>query len=292
MTGPVLVVHGGAGAFDPRDRPDELMLRAGLVAAVEAGWAALSTGALSAVLAAVEVLEAHPAFNAATGGVLALDGLVHCDAAVMTGDGRAGAVADLTTFAHPVRVAARLLHDHEPAFWVGHDDLLADRTSIEQVTPTSLVTDRQRERLARVGPHDEVERFGTVGAVCLDGFGEMAAATSTGGKLAKAAGRVGDSPVLGAGTWASEAVAVSCTGDGEAFMRAGAAHELDALVRLGGVPFPQACAMVLRRVYDLGGSGGLIAVHRDGGFVAAATTPMLLRAWRVEGGAVEVALDA
>lgn len=264
MTAPVIVVHGGAGGFGPelRERADEYRLA--LEAALVAGAGALRDGggggAVHAVRAAVMAMEDFPLFNAGHGAALCDDGSVELSASVMRGSDRAaGAVALVRRTRHPVAAAAAMLDQPEVLLAGERADAFAAARGLEQCDPSEFVTERQRRRLAaRLGDGGE-----TVGAVCLDGDGLLAAATSTGGLHGQRPGRVGDSPVIGAGTWADRSVAVSCTGKGEAFVRAGAARLLGALVG-SGVALLDAARTVLDEVAECDGDGGLIAVDAHG----------------------------
>ena len=264
---------------------------------MEAGWAALSAGgALDAVQAAVELLEDAPEFNAGRGSVLTAAGAVEMDAAVATG-GRVGGVACVTRVRNPVRLA-RVVMEHTPhVLLAGRGaEALAVEHELELMKPAWFVTARQRERLARAlarerdGAAGESAGGGTVGAVARAADGTLAAATSTGGVRAQLPGRVGDSPIFGAGTYADERCAVSATGDGEAVMRALAAYEVARLVR-DGAPLGDAAALVLRdRVAALGGTGGLIALGAEGGPALPFTTAVMHRGWRTGDGAPAVAI--
>jgi L-asparaginase / beta-aspartyl-peptidase len=271
MTG--IVVHGGAGLIAP-ERFDRM--RAGVRAAAATGDELLAAGrsALDAVVAAVRVLEDDPEFNAGVGSTLTRDGTVETDAAVMDGaTRRVGAVAAVPDLGCAVALARAVLDAGEhvllagPAAW-----RFAAEVGIAPAAPGSLVTERQRQRLA--------QRMGTVGAVARDRDGRFAAATSTGGIVGKRAGRVGDSPIAGAGTWADTACAVSATGDGEAIIRVALAHSL--AVRAGD-DLPAAARSVLGELRAVtAGSAGLIAITR-GGFVGVQLTPAMPIAWVVEG---------
>jgi beta-aspartyl-peptidase (threonine type) len=262
MTGPVIVVHGGAGALGEELRERAAEYRDALVAALQAGAQALTGGgdAVAAVRAAVMVMEAFPLFNAGYGSTLCEDGSVELSASAMRGSDRAaGAVAVMRRTWHPVAAATALL-DHPEVLLAGERaDAFAANCGLEQRDPSEFVTERQRRRLAARLAGDG----GTVGAVCLDGRGLLAAATSTGGLQGQRPGRVGDSPLIGAGTWADRHVAVSCTGQGEAFVRAGAARLAGALVEHGR-DLDDAGRAVLDEVGECDGAGGLIAVDADG----------------------------
>ena len=270
-----LMIHGGSGAMRPTNvSPDqEARARAGLSAALDAGEAILAAGgsAVDAVEAAARVLEEDPCFNAGRGSVLSATGEVELDAAIMDGNGRhGGAVAGLRTTRAPIS-AARAALDHSPHVLLTYDgaDLFARERGLEQVDNAWFVTpERQRqldEIMAAGGGFDSDIKYGTIGAVAVDMDGHVAAATSTGGLTAKRWGRIGDSPLIGAGTFADDrAGAVSATGLGEVFMRVVAGHELCARVRIGGEPLQAALDGVLAEILEMGGKGGMIAVAPSG----------------------------
>lgn len=261
-TGPVIVVHGGAGGFGPElaERADEY--HGALLAALHAGAEVLSDrgDAVAAVRAAVMVMEAFPLFNAGYGSALCDDGTVELSASAMRGSDRAaGGVAVMRRTWHPVAAATALLDQPEVLLAGERADAFAATCGLEQRDPSQFVTERQRRRLAARLAGDG----GTVGAVCLDTAGLLAAATSTGGLQGQRPGRVGDSPLIGAGTWADRNVAVSCTGQGEAFVRSGAARLVGALVEHGR-DLDDAGRVALDEVGQCGGSGGLIAIDAAG----------------------------
>jgi beta-aspartyl-peptidase (threonine type) len=282
-----LVVHGGAGSMRPGrlDPEQEKCARDGLEAALAAGANLLARGeaALAAVEAAVRVLEEDSCFNAGRGSVLTSEGHIELDAAIMDGrTRRAGAVAGLRTTRAPISLA-RLLLDKGPHVFLsgkGADDF-ARNHGLEQVDNGWFeVAERRRQlnELMRLGGFDDEVKYGTVGAVAVDVDGHVAVATSTGGLTAKRWGRVGDSPLIGAGTYADDrSAAVSATGSGEYFIRAVAAHQLAERVRLGGQSLQQALDAVLADIASLGGKGGLIAVAPDGEAAWGFTTPAMYR---------------
>ena len=270
------------GRLDPEQ---EKCARAGLEAALTAGSAILEKreSALDAVEAAVRVLEEDTCFNAGRGSVLTASGCIELDAAIMDGrDRRAGAVAGLRTTRAPISLARRLLDDGPHVFLSGKGaDDFARSHGLEQVDNSWFeIPERRRqlEELLGEGGFDDEVKYGTVGAVAVDVDGHVAVATSTGGLTAKRWGRVGDSPLIGAGTYADDrAAAVSATGSGEYFVRAVAAHQLAERVRLGGQSLQRALDAVLADVASLGGKGGLIAVAPDGEAAWGFTTPALYR---------------
>ncbi|HEX6604540.1 MAG TPA: isoaspartyl peptidase/L-asparaginase, partial [Sphingomicrobium sp.] len=282
-----LVVHGGAGSMRPQTLDPEMggAARAGLERALEAGAAILDRreAALDAVEAAVRVLEEDPCFNAGRGSVLTASGCIELDAAIMDGrTRRAGAVSGLRTTRAPISLARLLLERGPHVFLSGHgaDDFARD-SGLEQVDNGWFEVGERRRQLDELlagGGFDDDVKYGTVGAVAVDIDGHVAVATSTGGLTAKRWGRVGDSPLIGAGTYADDrSGAVSATGSGEYFIRAVAAHQLAERVRIGGEPLQQALDNVLADIAALGGKGGLIAVAPDGEAAWGFTTPAMYR---------------
>ena len=282
-----LLVHGGSGSMrrETLDPEQDRCARAGLDAALAAGSEVLERGgaASDAVEAAVRALEEDPCFNAGRGSVLDADGHIELDAAIMDGASRrAGAVAGLRTTRAPISLARSLMAHGPHLFLSGRGaDQYAREQGLEQVDNLWFeIPERRRqldELLASGGFDDEI-KYGTVGAVARDANGHVAAATSTGGLTAKRWGRVGDSPLIGCGTYADDrSAAVSATGSGEYFIRAVAAHQLAERVRLGGEGLQQALGAVLEDVSMLGGKGGLIAVAPAGEAVWGFTTPAMYR---------------
>ena len=282
-----LVIHGGAGAMRPKhgDADHEQRAREGLRAALEAGASILESGgsSLDAVEASVRVLEDDPCFNAGRGSVLTSEGCVELDAAIMDGrDRRAGAVAGLRKTRAPISLARRLMEQGPHVFLSGRGaDEFAREAEIEQVDNSWFVTaerQRQLDEILAHGGFDAEVKYGTVGAVAFDQHGHVAAATSTGGLTAKRWGRIGDSPLIGCGTYADDrSAAVSATGSGEYFIRAVAAHQLAERVRLGGETLQTALDGVLADIGGLGGTGGLIAVSSTGEAACGFTTRAMYR---------------
>ena len=282
-----LVIHGGAGAMRPvlGDEDHVERARPGLRAALDAGTEVLSKGgsAIDAVEAAVRVLEDDPCFNAGRGSTLNAEGLVELDAAIMDGaNRRAGAVAGVRTTRAPISLA-RTLMERGPHVFLSYEgaDRLAREAKLEQVDNSWFVTDerkRQLEELLAKGGFDSEVKYGTVGAVAVDAEGHVAAATSTGGLTAKQWGRIGDSPLIGAGTYADDrSAAVSATGSGEYFIRAVAGHQLAERIRLGGQSLREALDGTLEDIRQLGGMGGLIAVSAAGEAAWGFTTRAMYR---------------
>jgi beta-aspartyl-peptidase (threonine type) len=257
----IIVVHGGAGRVPTPERAATRQV--GIDAALAAGLDVLREGggALDAVCAAVVVLEDDPSFNAGRGGVATSAGTYELDAAVMDGDGRhVGAVAAITRAKNPVLAARAVLEDGRHVLFAGDVPF-----EIEEAPPGWFDVE------------SDPGSSGTVGAVALDAAGHLAAATSTGGRSGQLPGRVGDTPIIGAGTWADDATcAVSGTGAGEAFIRAAFAHTVHAAVA-SGASLDDACDAALAEVSRVGGTGGCIAVMRDGRVAAPHTTAAM--AW-------------
>jgi L-asparaginase / beta-aspartyl-peptidase len=288
-----IVVHGGAGgSIDDPERAARM--RAGAAAAVEAGHAVLAGGgaALDAVEAAVVALEDDPEFNAGRGAALTEYGRVELDASMMDGATRAaGAVAAVRGVRNPIRAARAVLTEGRHVLLVGPPAIeFAATAGLAFESETWFVTERERLALVRLKEGDAAGARGTVGAVARDGQGRLAAATSTGGVSGQRLGRVGDSPLIGAGTWAGDAVAVSCTGHGESIIRSALAHEVDALLRHRGVSLDEACATALESVARFGGDGGVIAVTAHGEVSATFNSEAMTRGWRVGDGPVVTAV--
>lgn len=278
----MILVHGGAGDMLPDDDPKPHI--EGCLAAARKGHAVLAQGgtALDAVIAAVMHLEDDPLFNAGTGSVLNEDGEVEMDASVMEGEAlRAGAVALVRTVKNPVRLARAVMERTPHAFLAGEGARrLAREAGLPEVDPRSLVVPRQRARWERekAGRPQPVAP-GTVGAVALDARGHLAAATSTGGTGFKRLGRIGDTPLIGCGTYADdERGAASATGHGEAIIRVVLAKAAcDALG--AGAPPDRAAAEAISRLKRVEGSAGLILINRAGVVGAQCNTERMARAW-------------
>ena len=289
-----LVIHGGAGVIerDQLSAAEEQAIRADLEAALEAGNVVLAAGgsALDAAQAAVVALEESPRFNAGKGSVYNAEGRHELDASVMEGHTRrAGAVAGVETIRNPVKLA-RAVMEHSPHVMMisaGAERFADTQPQIERVANDWFDTETRRAQLDQEQARERNEAeglrgkyFGTVGAVALDVHGNLAAATSTGGMTNKRYGRVGDSPEIGAGTWADERCAVSGTGWGEFFLRNVVAHDIAARIAYGGATLAAAAdAVILQRVPELGGDGGAIAVDRNGNIAMPFSTVGMYRGW-------------
>ena len=300
MTSPAnpfaLVIHGGAGVIerDQLSATDEQSIRADLERALQAGHAILANGgsALDAVEAAVVALEESPRFNAGKGSVYNAEGRHELDASIMEGHTRrAGAVAGVETIRNPVKLARVVMEQspHVMMISAGAEQFADTQPQIERVANDWFDTDTRRMQLELEQTRERAEAdadslrgkyFGTVGAVALDMHGNLAAATSTGGMTNKRYGRVGDSPLIGAGTWADERCAVSGTGWGEFFIRNVVAHDIAARMAYRGDTLAVAAdAVILQRVPELGGDGGAIAVDSDGNIAMPFSTSGMYRGW-------------
>lgn len=285
-----LVIHGGAGVIE-RNRltPEkDRDIRAALDRALVAGSAVLERGgsALDAVEAAVQLLEDDPNFNAGRGAVFTYEGTIEHDAAIMDGrDRRAGAITGSTHTRHPVTLARRVMENSPHVFLRGLGaDQFSTEQGLEQVPNEWFHTPERRRQWEEFRARPSAEAFdidlkyGTVGAVALDREGNVAAATSTGGLTGKRWGRIGDSPIIGAGTYAdNRACAVSATGAGEFFIREGVAHEICARLRFTQDSPQQAADIVMAEMHALGGTGGVIVVTPGGDGIYSFNTPGMYR---------------
>jgi beta-aspartyl-peptidase (threonine type) len=295
----VIVIHGGAGVIE-RARMTaerEASFRAGLAAALDAGYAVLERGgaALDAVGAAVRTLEDDPQFNAGRGAVLNHDGICELDAAIMDGAGtRAGAVAGVHHVKNPIDLA-RLVMDKSPHVLLAGQG--AEEFALAQgvvLVPASYFITPQRLRELEEDKHAAAaasKGMGTVGAVALDRDGRLAAATSTGGISNKLYGRIGDTPIIGAGTYASDSCAVSGTGQGEFYIRQVVAYDICAMVQYQHLPLARAVEVMLHdKLKRSGGEGGVIALDHDGNFAMDFNSAGMHRGVRDSRGRREIAM--
>jgi len=301
-----IAIHGGAGAIAraSMDAEKELLYRQALLQIVASGQALLAAGcsALDVVTEAVRQLEECSLFNAGVGSVFTHEGTHELDASVMDGRTReAGAVAGVTRVRNPVLAARTVLENSPHVLFIGQGaESFAASHGLEMVENAFFSTPERRAQLERAiatqqtlldhdgdasgDPLDPDRKFGTVGAVAIDQAGNLAAATSTGGMTNKQVGRVGDSPLPGAGCYASDSVAVSCTGTGEVFMRTLAAYDIAALMAYAGLSLQQASDKVIHEnIPALGGSGGLIAIDAAGNVVLPFNSEGMYRAYAVVG---------
>ena len=307
---PVLVIHGGAGVTrDALDEDQIQRIRSTLTQALQAGHERLANGdqALDAVVASIKVLEDSPLFNAGRGAVFTHEGHNELDVSIMDGaTGRAGAAAGLRTTRNPIALARAILENSRHVMLTGAGaEQFAQAQGIEQVDPDYFRTEPRWQSLQRA-LHDEAEAqsrneplpeppgiayFGTVGALALDARGHLAAGTSTGGMTNKRFGRVGDSPIIGAGTWADTRCAVSGTGWGEFYIRTAAAHDICARVAYAGQSLAEAAETVINQIIPAaGGNGGAIALGADGSMAFPFNTEGMYRGWIGADGVAHVAI--
>ncbi|HEX8124294.1 MAG TPA: isoaspartyl peptidase/L-asparaginase [Allosphingosinicella sp.] len=284
-----LVIHGGSGIIERESSTPEQdrLARSALERALAAGGEILAGGgsAVDAVERAARVLEDDPSFNAGRGAVFTYQGTNELDAALMDGRTRnAGAVTGVTATKNPVSLA-RAVMEHSPHVFLSREgaDQFSREQGLEQVGPEWFATEERRRQLEMMraeGDHyfDEELKYGTIGAVAVDVHGHVAAATSTGGLTGKRWGRIGDTPLIGSGTYADDrSGAVSATGAGEYFIRAAVAHEICARIRMLGESAAVAADTVIAEVGSLGGSGGVILVTPSGDAAWAFNTPGMYR---------------
>jgi beta-aspartyl-peptidase (threonine type) len=299
-----LAIHGGAGTLPRAEMSEqrERQYRAGLSAALDAGYALLQDGAtsLDAVTRAVVLLEDNPLFNAGLGSVFTHDGRNELDAAIMDGHTlKAGAVCGLTHIKNPIELARTVMEHSEYLMLsgAGAEEFALGR-GVELVPSSYFHTAERWRQLERIRAGDAelsaltISHVGTVGAVALDGAGHLAAATSTGGMTAKRYNRIGDSPIIGAGTYADDrSCAVSATGHGEIFIRAAVAHDICARMRFGGRTLAKAVHEVVHEeLAALNGEGGVIAMDRSGAISMEFNSEGMFRACRRNGEAAQIAI--
>jgi len=303
-----LALHGGAGDL-AADKSDQREQRAALRHIAEDGRRLLQSGApaVDVVERCVVLLEECPLFNAGVGAVLNRDGQPELDAAIMSGIDRAcGAVTGVTRSKSPVRLARAVMERSPHVLYMGAGaDALNRELGLEEVTPDYFITEARFRQLkaahargAIVLDHDTMEPqgdggFGTVGAVARDADGHLAAATSTGGLTNKHPGRIGDTPIIGAGTFADDrSAAISCTGTGECFIRSGFGLEVHARLSYCGWTLERACSEGLDEVRRLGGRGGCIAIDHEGHLALPFNATAMFRAWMGANGNIHVAVGA
>jgi beta-aspartyl-peptidase (threonine type) len=303
---PVLVIHGGAGVIKREMSPArEKAVRAALTQALQKGYAQLKTGktAVDAVAAAITVLEDDPNFNAGKGSVFTHDGKNELDAAIMDGATLgAGSIAGVHRVKNPILLARAVMEKSDHVMLVGDGaEEFAKTAGVELVDPSYFRTEERWQQLQKAlkedadkVKHSDVEtakHFGTVGAVALDTDGHLAAGTSTGGMTDKRWGRIGDSPIIGAGTYANSGCAVSGTGWGEYYIRTVAAHEICMRVTQMRVPLKRAAAEVINQeIPSMGGNGGAIALDDSGHIAMPFNTDGMYRGWIGADGVPHVAI--
>lgn len=315
----VMVIHGGAGTIlrSNMTPEKEQAYRAALEQALQTGYAILQQGgsSLDAVEATVRVMEDSPLFNAGKGAVFTNEGRNEMDASIMSGRRlEAGAVAGVTVIKNPISAARAVMEKSQHVMMAGRGaEKFAREAGLEIVDPSYFYTEERWKALQRVkaadpdktrldhdstlqktsgmwGAANKDDKFGTVGAVALDKQGNLAAATSTGGMTNKKFGRIGDSPIIGAGTYANNATcAISCTGWGEYFIRLSVAKSVSDLMEYKGLSLQQAAnELILQKVPALGGDGGLIAIDKDGNIAMPFSTAGMYRGCVTEDGRITV----
>ncbi|AMP97646.1 Asparaginase family protein [Pedobacter cryoconitis] len=311
----VMVIHGGAGTITRKNMSPEKEAAyvAALTKALQTGYEVLKSGktSLDAVEATIHVMEDSPLFNAGKGAVFTHDGKNEMDAAIMDGKTMmAGAVAGVTTIKNPISAARAVMEKSEHVMMVGPGaESFAKQAGIEIVDPeyfytkerwdglqkaiqedsTKSVLDHGNKKSMKLGTINPDYKFGTVGAVALDKNGNLAAGTSTGGMTNKKYGRIGDSPIIGAGTYANNATAgISCTGWGEFYIRNVVAHDISAMMEYKNMSVADASRAALDKVGKMGGDGGLIAMDAKGNVSMPFNTEGMYRGTVTENGKIEV----
>jgi beta-aspartyl-peptidase (threonine type) len=294
--GPItLVIHGGAGTIlrEKMTPEKEKAYHEGLQQALDSGFAVLEGGgkSIDAVIASIKVLEDNPLFNAGKGSVFTAEGKNEMDASIMDGSNlMAGSVAGVTTIKNPITAAHAVMTKSEHVMLIAQGaEKFAAEQNLEIVEPSYFFDSTRYEQWLKVkenknisqweDPYSRDKKFGTVGAVALDRFGNIAAGTSTGGMTNKKYGRVGDAPIIGAGTYAdNNTCAVSATGWGEYFIRLSVAHDISSMMNYGNFSLKDAAdSVVMKKVPALGGDGGIIALDRHGNFVMTFNTAGMYR---------------
>lgn len=311
----VLLIHGGAGTILKKNMTaeKEALYKVGLEAALKEGYAVLQSGgsSLNAVEAAIRILENNPLFNAGKGAVFTHDGRNELDAAIMDGKTlAAGTVAAVRTIKNPITLARAVMEKSKHVMMAGRGaEQFAAETGVEIVDTSYFRTEERWQGLQKALKEDSVEaksdhsflppqkkgtinrdnKFGTVGCVALDKMGNLAAGTSTGGMTNKMHGRVGDTPIIGAGTYANnQTAAVSCTGWGEFFIRNVVAYDLSARIAYQGISIQEAGKTVIEKLGDLGGHGGLIALDKEGHMTMPFNTEGMYRGSITKDGKIEI----
>jgi len=308
----VLAIHGGAGTILKKNMSDSLekAYQAVLSESLRVGYRILKGGgsSIDAVSAAIQVMEDSPLFNAGKGAVFNHQGQNELDASIMDGSTlRAGAVAGVHTVKNPITAARAVMERSEHVLMIGAGaEEFSAAHGVTIVDPSYFWTQPRWDALQRIRQRDAEkteldhqalqirekkyvdEKFGTVGCVALDQNGNLAAGTSTGGMTNKRYGRVGDAPIIGAGTYANDQVAVSCTGWGEYYIRAVAAYDVAAQLKYGASTAAEAAAQVIKKIGDLGGNGGMIVLDRHGGVTMPFNTEGMYRGAITEDGHIDI----
>lgn len=298
--GPItLVIHGGAGTIVRENMPPEKeqLYHARLKEALDSGYAVLDRGgkSIDAVVAAIRIMEDSPLFNAGKGAVFTHEETNEMDASIMDGHTlAAGAVAGITTVKNPIAAAYAVMTKSEHVMLTGHGaETFAEECGLEMVEPSYFFDStrykqliRSREKTTAAASSADDYKYGTVGAVALDRHGHIAAGTSTGGITNKRFGRVGDSPIIGAGTYANDMTCgISSTGKGEFFIRSVVAYDISALMQYGGLSLQQAAdSVIMKKLKTMGGDGGVVGLDRQGNIIMTFNTPGMYRGFIQEKG--------
>lgn len=308
MTTPIsIAIHGGAGTISKGQMTPEKEVdyKQALSNAIQAGYTILSEGgtSLDAVEAAVTSLEDTPLFNAGKGSVFTHDGKHEMDASIMEGNGRkAGAVAAVIGIKNPIQLARKVMENTEHVLLIGAGAMeFAKSQGFDELDESYFYDELRYKQWQEAKGSNKMQldhsplkehKFGTVGAVALDQYGNLAAATSTGGMTNKMFGRVGDTPIIGSGNYANnETCAVSCTGSGEYFLRGVVAYDVSCLMEYKGYSLQQACEEVIqKRLLAIGGDGGLIAVDRTGNIELCFNTDGMYRGAKSSSGSQTIAI--
>jgi L-asparaginase / beta-aspartyl-peptidase len=299
-----IAVHGGAGTILRQLMTPEMenQYKQGLSGALNVAYKILVEGgtSLDAVEGAVKELEDFPLFNAGRGSVFNNNGTHEMDAAIMSGkDLRAGAVAGVSKVKNPVKLARAVMEKTEHVFLVGKGaEIFCDKLGLETMDAEYFYNELRYKQWEEAVATDTIcmdhndKKFGTVGAVALDKYGDLAAATSTGGMTNKKFGRVGDSPIIGSGTYANNhTCAISCTGHGEPFIRAVVGHDISCLMEYKGLSLQAACDVLIHdKLIALNGEGGLIAINGVGNVYMPFNSEGMYRGFRHSNGTGEVSI--
>lgn len=293
-----IVIHGGAGTIEKSnmDEATEKAYHDALNQSLDAGESVLKSGgkSIDAVIAAIQIMEDSPLFNAGKGAVFTNDGKNELDASIMTGDTQmAGAAGSVTNVKNPIKLARAIMEKSEHVMMVGQGaEAFAAKCGLEIVEPSYFYTDKRWNSLQKILKEDAEKtalsedekgnkKNGTVGCVALDKYGNIVAGTSTGGMTNKRYNRLGDAPIIGAGTYADNATCgVSCTGHGEYFIRYTVARDIAALMEYKGVSLKEACDLIVnKKLVEKGGEGGLIAIDKYGNIEMPFNSSGMYRGW-------------
>ena len=281
-----MVVHGGAGVIEKSKMPVfvEARYEAALNRALEVGDSVLKIGGtcIDAVEQTIRVLENCPLFNAGKGAVFTNKGINELDASIMNGsDLNAGAVAGVTDIKNPISAARKVMENSEHVMLSGAGaSEFARQQDLEIVDGSYFYTEDRYKSLQKTIEQEKIDKHGTVGCVALDQYGNLAAGTSTGGMTNKKYGRIGDSPIIGAGTYANnKTCAVSCTGHGEYYIRLSFARDISAMMEYQQKTVQEACKSEIEKLTELTGTGGVIAIDKNGNIAMEFNTPGMFRGY-------------